>query len=499
MLFCRAFTGFYGQYLLNRKVCIFIHKAGNYLTHLFESRNHFILNAVLTVAVFSAEFLFFIFAIDSSLPLFLLLHIIILIYVASFFRPMVGILSTIILIFINNVLTINIGQQAFPALFLVLPIYSILFPRIIKAFMRADKDSRWLFSLILCFWIWTAMSAFWSEGEPAIALLTFSCTMLAIQVLVLLEDKRDLYKMLHYLVIVGVLLGILLVISIWHHGDKTIQIAPDLKLTFTIHSSAKRPGGFEKAPIASIIMNVFILIAFGLLYPARKAMKILIGLAALFFVICVFITASKAAVVGLIFGLAFLILLMPFFRNVRIRLLSVFAMIISFVLLTAGNVIIKRIGLLMEKGITGKIERPAFWAAGFQGFKEANWLLGLGIAGVKKYVVLPHSLYFSIIFELGIVGIIFFLMIVVSVILYIKNTLYRCVDNEMRFLIYSIIVALMTVGMQFTIEGDYSYMIFWLTLSIAAAVSRVANNERRILSLQQNLNLQKKTVFRDRG
>ncbi|MBI5403775.1 MAG: hypothetical protein HY959_10285 [Ignavibacteriae bacterium] len=361
-------------------------------------------------------------------------------------------------------------------------IYLINFPKIVNGFEVGDNYVKYTVILMALLSGWTAISLFWTHDiyHGVNVALTFLAAFLVMQIFLLIEDKETLFNILWFFPFLGLVFGIFLLLSHWYSWsigtDKIDILIEKISISISIISDKGRPGGVAPPDLASAIMNMFIFINIALMYRARQYTRIMLGLLSAFLVICILLTASKVGMISLFMGFVLLIFFMPHLQAWRFRMFSISAFFFIIALAAGGNRVIKRILLMIEKGISVKNDRLGWWMLGFEKLSD-TYGLGLGAGGYLKYIdPVPgvHGFYFSIIFDLGIVGILFFLAIIIMLLEYIRNTLKVCKDPEMVFMVYCFVVSLISMGIHSLVQEDFQSLHVWLLLALVITVLRIA-------------------------
>ncbi|MBI5644259.1 MAG: hypothetical protein HY954_12385 [Deltaproteobacteria bacterium] len=395
------------------------------------------------------------------------------------FNPLAGIVLSMLAAFTNHTIVVYLFTER--TTFSVLPIlliYSLLSIKLFKTVYKAERSERVVFILILFFVAWTGISLFWTHNynQGVNDFLTLMSSVLMVQMfLVFINDRETLFKVLSIFSLLGLGLGILLVTSKWYSGSETISILSDLKIKLSIIKDAKRPGGFAPPNLASLVINIFIFANMALLYRGGFLMKAFRVLVILFLISSHLIVSSKAGLLNMVMGLAIFIFTVPQLRNWRIRIATAFTVLVGFAVAVAGNVLINRFILLFEKGVGTKGDRLGWWATGFGKLYESGGI-GTGVGGFMQYILPaagPHSLYFSILFDLGIIGILLFFLLIILTINHIVLALRKTKDNELIYVTYCFNTALIITGWHGVIDGDYQQQFFWVLLAIVIAIAKI--------------------------
>lgn len=412
-------------------------------------------------------------------------------YILIFTKPLTGLALVSLSAFLANiVITVNSSVRTANEIvhFTTIPvilIYIILLPKIVQNLKFSNRYEKTIMSLLLFLFGWAVISFFWTYDvyHGMNVLSTFLVSVFVVQTtLLLIEDKDALYKILNILVIIGVALGILLLASRWYTGGKQIEIIKDVSLSISLLTDKKRPGGFAPPDIAASVMSIFVFVSIALMYRANLIKRVAMGLVILFLIYCNLLTASKAGAGSLFIGLALLVFIMPFFRNFVIRLSIALLSLISLIALIGGGVLLKRLQLLLEKSAERGFlsDRMGWWTIGFDKLWD-TYGIGLGAGGFLKFIdPVPgtHNFYFSVLFDLGVVGFSIFILIIIVLINYIRRILKVCKDKEMIFFVYCFIASLVTFGIQALVEGDFQQIFFWLLLALMLTVLKVAARTR---------------------
>lgn len=361
-------------------------------------------------------------------------------------------------------------------------IYIIILPNLIRSLEYSDTAVRKIFFLITLLFGWAAISLFWTHDiyHGANVVATFLAVFLMFQIFLFqVNDKTSLFRLLYACVFIGIVLGMLLVVSIWYSKGKSINISDNIFLTFALISDKDRPGGFAPHDLAASIMNRFAFIGLALMYKDGSLRRTLIGLAIAFFVVCSILTASKAGVLTLFAGISIFILANPLLRRWRLRLSLAFSAFMAFLLLSSGGLLMRRVQIFFEKSSDKGFlsDRIELWGKGYDKFLE-TYGIGVGAGGFSRYIdPVPgaHTFFGSILFELGVVGVIIFIMIIFSVVVYLREVTKTCKDREMLFVVYSFVANIISMFLQAGIEGDFHQMHVWI---IPAMLVAVLNNTR---------------------
>lgn len=413
--------------------------------------------------------------------------LLLVLYILIFIRPLTGLTLVILLTFLSNIVIIinspvRTANEIVPfAIIPILLVYISLLPKMVPNLKYTDKYEKTIMLLLLFLFWWAMISFFWTRDacHGINVLLTFLASILVVQIILfLIEDKSVLYKMLNLMSILGVVLGILLVVSKSYPESKQVEIFSHVTFSISLLTDHDRPGGFAPPDLAAAVMNIFVFINIALMFRANRLKKVVLGIMTLFLVYCNFLTSSKAGAGSLFFGLVVLLFTMPLFRKYLIRLSVALSFFMLLMGTLGGKILLKRIKLAMESNTAqaGLSERLEWWKTGFDRLLDTGGT-GLGVGGFLKYIdPVPgaHSVYFSLLFDLGVIGLSIFIIIIIVLINYIRSTLQVCKDKEMIFFIYCFIANLVAFSIQSLVEGDFQQIFFWLLVGLVVVVLKVA-------------------------
>lgn len=403
-------------------------------------------------------------------------------------KPLFGAVFVTALAFLYNV-GINVpspyrtsGELISLGVIIIIIIYLIVLPNLIQLTEYSNTHVKKIVFLIALLFGWAAISLLWTHDiyHGANVVLTFLAVFLMFQIFLFqINDKAALFGLLYACIFIGVTLGIILVVSIWYNSGNTFNISNNVSLTLALISDKGRPGGFAPHDLAASIMNRFAFIGLALMYKDGSLRRTLTGLAIAFFVVCSILTASKAGVLTLFAGASVFILANPLLRRWRLRLSLAFSAFMAFLLISSGNLLIRRMQIFFEKtSDRGYLsDRMELWGKGYDKFLE-TYGIGVGAGGFSRYIdPVPgaHTFFGSILFELGVVGVIIFIMIIFSIIVYLREATKTCRDKEMIFVVHSFVASIISMFLQASIEGDFHQMHVWI---IPAMLVAVLNNTR---------------------
>jgi O-antigen ligase len=297
--------------------------------------------------------------------------------------------------------------------------------------------------------------------------------------------KEHIHHILKVLPLLGLFLAFLLLLSdIYYDFTSTVKLSDYFDLVVMLHANAMegkvRPGGFAPVDLASNILTIFVFTNIALAYISGWRGRILLLLHSFLLIICILKTASKAGALSLAFGLFLLPIIIPELRNKVIRLTTVCVFAIGFVLVFFGKVILMRFGVMISGEAGFLTDRVYWWSQGFEQLYKSSGI-GLGAGGFTRIidpVPAAHSFYFSVLFDLGIFGFVLFMTLLVVIIRKIIVSLPGIAQTEMRFLLYCLSIALVTLFLHGFVDFDYSYLPFWALVGFMMGIIRIYKTKK---------------------
>jgi len=246
-------------------------------------------------------------------------------------------------------------------------------------------------------------------------------------------------------------------------------------------------GPFPQANFLGLLLGPIIILVFGKIFSFKNIKNNLLlffyYLIVLFFsIIAVFLALSEGAILGIIVGLIFLILL-SLKRKQRIFFLSIFLLFIfSFILFNSSfsNYLFQKI---FFKDLSGQI-RLNIWRATINLIKERP-IFGAGLRGYQKMISkyqkpftlptgeiiseeihpYPHNLFLAIWSELGIFGLIVFLLIILK---FFKLGFKKAKSNGN--IVYSLMASMLVILIHGLVDTPYFKndlsILFWLIVGL---------------------------------
>ncbi|MDY6855771.1 MAG: O-antigen ligase family protein [Thermodesulfobacteriota bacterium] len=298
--------------------------------------------------------------------------------------------------------------------------------------------------------------------------------------------KDHIYYIIKALPFLGLFLSFLLLLSDFYYDfASTVKLSDHFDFVLILHANAVegkvRPGGFAPVDLASNILTIFVFSNIALAYIYGWRGKIFLLLHSFLLIICILKTASKAGALSLAFGLFLLPIIIPELRNRVIRLTTLGIFAIGLVLIFFGKVILMRFGVMISGKAGFLTDRLYWWSQGFEHLYKTGGI-GLGAGGFTRIidpVPAAHSFYFSVLFDLGILGFVLFMTLLALIIRKIIVSLSQIPQDEMRFLLYCLSIALITLFLHGFVDFDYSYLPFWALVGSMLGIIRIYKTKKK--------------------
>lgn len=130
---------------------------------------------------------------------------------------------------------------------------------------------------------------------------------------------------------------------------------------------------------------------------------------------------------------------------------------------------------MIERGVSIKGDRLGWWKTGFEKLFD-TYGIGVGVGGFIKYLPVPstHNFYLSIIFDLGVIGVLIFTLFAIFFVKYGRVAARHCKDSELNFTIYCLFASLITIALHTLADGDYHQIFYWLQMGLLVTAAKVA-------------------------
>jgi len=330
--------------------------------------------------------------------------------------------------------------------------------------------------LILLFLLWSVATLFWSmdlyHGMNSIFNLLMGCCLYFLA-LYFLDSVPRVESFFRIIFIFGILLvGIFMVsnkVDTIHYSQKLFS---NFFFDFGLITYGRRPGGFAPPQIAGNIM-IFIFFIGCLLYvkapPAVRAIIIALGF---LFSSAILASGSKAAAGSFLISILAFIVIYPPLRKKAIWLLPaglfLFICVLIFNTLILGSDRMTTGEDMNNLSLTLRLE---FWQTGFDMLRQK--IMGAGIGGFARLVDPwpgAHSFYFSILFDVGLIGCLILFVYFTGLIFKLYSLWQKKIDHPLVLYLYGMLAFWIAFLIHGTVDLAYFLPHIWLFLGIFTAL-----------------------------
>ena len=355
-----------------------------------------------------------------------------------------------------------------PTLFVLLFIFSIIIKT--KRGIRENANFPWAFLLFFIFFIsWIFLSYFWSQDQAATFniigyYLRQNIPIVFFLILFIKSEQQISSLMKAYL-----LGGLVSIVGIF----TAFLLGMTYEMAFTVRYSAI---GFDPNDLA-LSIGLGIPMAWSIISAGkRKAMDLLYFLYIPLCIAAVFLTGSRGAFVSVLIAIL-IIPLINFKQSFWLKVLLVFTLVATVYLsiyFLPPELFERFCGIPRELESGSLAQRSYIWQAGWNVFQE-HPIFGVGAgafySSVNKFfggMIVSHNAFISILTEEGIVGFIFFVLMLVGLITRIKKM------PVLQRNIWFVIIFIWMVGAS-SLTWDYyrqTWFLFGLTAAQISVLSR---------------------------
>ena len=419
--------------------------------------------------------------VDPELTIFY--SIVLLIFMIVVVRPMWGLFACIVMLPLENVkLLWNTPFRTDTVeMISMFPIPALL--TLVALILSRKTNLKGLFPSLILFFAYATFSLFYTQdiyhGLNEYSKLTGNLIMVLVFVS-LITDKTKLKQVFTVIAIMSFFMFILEVSSQYVNGTEKIKLMQDVYLQFQLPYHSKRPSGFASPGVVGNFLGVYALINIALLPMYGSKVKGLLLVNVFLLSVGVVLTASKAALGTLIMGLFCLVFLAPRLRRHAIKWS---AAIVAFLLLLLPVVYLLQQDVVMAKRISSAVtagssylkERLTWWKIGFQSLID-SYFVGDGIGGYVKLIdpyPYAHSYYFSVIFDLGLIGFVIYMYILLrSLLVYVKSILLSR-DGDVQFAAYCLFTAFLMTLVYGLVDEEYTYRLVFFFIAIGLSIRNI--------------------------
>lgn len=275
-----------------------------------------------------------------------------------------------------------------------------------------------------------------------------------------------------------------------YSGLQEAVYAKKLGLHFTFKVQALihkvRAAALGSPHLTSFVLNMFIGITLGMmLEESKRSKKLILGLIVILMMLSNLLTLTKGGIAGLIVMLHFFVI---FFRRLRKHFLRNLLLMYAVI----GILFFLQLKIAREQrsdehtprflygaGYTGATATRAkyVWIPGVNEFLKSG-CLGLGVGTFTYATISPHahSIYFSTIFDFGIVGIAVLLIILV---LLVRNFLImvKLQESYLQTMFLACCGVLLSMGVHGIFDFEYNTPVIWLFMGFYTATFLLSQKE----------------------
>ena len=364
---------------------------------------------------------------------------------------------------------------------------------------------------------YAGLTVFWSESKPH-SLFQFLILLTNVQLYfiltTLISDAAKLRKAL-WLWSLSIAFQAVFALASFFFDYKLIdkEILPSFVAGFHFFGSWLQPSGWPQVASGlqdnhetSVLMNMTCPALLGLLLTSKSKMQNFILIMLLFLLMFVTLRTESRAGFGalLIVGVTMFVLLNKL-RLWLFRWLVVFSLLIVTVY-TAQNI---AVSLIIQKNFSPRLfslgfkvvesgdaidpeidnkqhSRRRLWLKSFRAYSEVP-LQGLGIGNLKREMRAPHahSIYFSVWFEFGVIGLLFMLWLMFYLFRGIIPPLLRQ-KTPLEVLVSAMSGGILVICIQGTVDFEYNTTTLWVYLALITAAINELRKEQ-VSSIREDI------------
>jgi O-antigen ligase len=349
-----------------------------------------------------------------------------------------------------------------------------------------------IFILLLC---WAFLSLFWSPNihHYLIKFLVLSANVYLFYLYVNAINSEGVHrKIIWFCIIFGLVIAVDAISFIHYPLERTVLKFPVFgEVTLNIYNKFPeyRAASIANPNSTSLSLNFSIALIIGMLLTVKDKFKSILLFGMLIVLLYAnLLTGSKGGFLSLIGMAGFLLFSMRglrknFFKNASLFVLIIVAIFLVQALTTSNTKGLRLLSVLADSNSTNEemvssSMRLEMWQEGFSKLiKETNGL-GLGVGGFTEYCQHPHahSIYFSVLFDFGIPGMILLLIGMIILCYYFFSTV-KHQETYLQVMSVAIFGGLVAMGIHGFIDHTWSKGYSWLYPSIYVATYYLVKNE----------------------
>lgn len=415
-------------------------------------------------------------------------------FALTYWRPFIGLAVVVVTTFVStgNVVfetPYRTIWERYPIVFV--PVIICLAAILLRTVVHPEKSSHDSppfsgINAVLClFLLWCGVSFMWTldpyHGINRCFNLTIGLFIFFLCIHIL-RSRRDIERLCFVLAPWSIVMAAATFVSNKFDWTRVqFDITRSLYLEFHINTNGNRPGGLAPPQIAGTFLALAFFMTVFALWPRVKARyRPLLVLLGIFLISNILATGSKgAAGAFLLAGMGFLVCYPPIRRKFYLTVPGFMASVVMILLLNALFLGSDRLTKGSNVQALSISYRLTFWETGF----EMLWQRWFGAgAGGFAHLVNPwpgaHSMYFAVLFDLGLVGAILFGLVGIAFALRLAYEMWAAVNPDTRRYLYCIAFALLSLSIHATVDIAYDLGLVWLILGVAAALINISRTER---------------------
>jgi len=355
---------------------------------------------------------------------------------------------------------------------------------------------------ILLLFLWASMGTMWSPSFKVSVLQVFRFLIalilffISFQVITDRHKLRTLIKVWFLLGLVNVVLAFLFPHGLrlaWYYGYAS---GKNLLAPLGI---IKRFEGLSSHPnTLGMLVGLPLILGYGLfLGSLPRKYKLFTFFSLMTMILVLILSFSKGWIIGVFFGTLFF-----FIKMKKIKPMWTMALCMIFVgsvLIFSSHVrstLLKRFFQTTEVSMASPVKfgeiinvRAQLWKVGWRFFKE-SYLIGIGLGGFSPQVgeILPsradqqlHSLVLSVLFELGAVGILLFLWIMIALIREVVTYSKIIGDYSRRSIFIGWLAGLVALGINVFVRQDLGSVILWAYIALGLLIMKYEYPDKKQL------------------
>ena len=348
--------------------------------------------------------------------------------------------------------------------------------------------------LIFVFFLWATLSLIWSQNRVHSAFEYFrflDALILFFLMVSFIDSEKKIFRLAWALTITATVIAIMAALSFyaddWLHQTRLYN---NIYFQAGFTHFNKRAGGLMGHNIEAFYMNICLPFSFEIFRRLKgKVRKMLFLIIPFTIMIGVFLTRSRSATVGLLIGFnVYMYLNFPLKIHLKKNFIkyTLFATVCVILILILSD--IQNVSDEMERYVKPfykthsrlpSYARGLIWSAGFERFFHS---MGFGVGcggfkGIRSYPPHGHSLYFTPLFELGVIGFLIWIPLLTRIGHSVIDSFKKRADSIYLGFLRAATVALITCAFHGIFDFHYDNMRLWLIIGIAMSIVNLIDKE----------------------